>query len=336
LNYILTQNHGKRIAVIENEFGEIGIDDTLIKDKFEDKEEIFLMNNGCICCTVRGDLIRTLGKLLDVADKFDYIMIETTGLADPAPVIQTFFTVPEIGSKLRVDGVITVVDAKHIIQHLDEVKPDGAENESVEQIAFADRILLNKIDLVTPEELQDCEDRIRSLNRLTEVIRTQNSIVDLSKVLNIRAFDLDKLVNLDPNFLVVEESHEEKEHKHGDKHKEKEHKDHDHEKKGKKKHKHDSNVSSVGVILDGDLAMEKLNVWMGSLLRERGIDIYRMKGVMSVQGMDRRFVFQGVHMIFDGNPAQPWGEERRTNKLVLIGKNLNREEIENGLKSCLA
>jgi len=321
--------------VIENEFGEIGIDDALIQDKFADKEEIFLMNNGCICCTVRGDLIRTLGKLLEVADKFDYIMIETTGLADPAPVIQTFFTVPEIGSKLRVDGVITVVDAKHIIQHLDEVKPDGAENESVEQIAFADRVLLNKIDLVTPEELEECEDRIKELNRMVEVLRTKNSIVDLSKVLNIRAFDLDKLVNLDPNFLVVEEEeHSHKEHKeHKDKDKEhKEHKEHEH----KKKHKHDTNVTSVGIIMAGELAMEKLNTWMGSLLREKGMDIYRMKGVLSVAGMDRRFVFQGVHMIFDGNPAQPWGDDERLNKLVLIGKNLKRDEIEAGLKSCLA
>jgi len=251
LNYILTQHHGKRIAVIENEYGEIGIDDQLIADKFSDKEEIFQMNNGCICCTVRGDLIRTLGNLLEQSDKFDYIMIETTGLADPAPIIQTFFTVPEIGAKLRVDGVITVVDSKHLILHLDEKKPDRVENESVEQIAFADRVILNKVDLVTPEELQETKRRILEINKMVEIIPTKMSVVDLDKILNIRAFDLHKLIDLDPDFLIKdfvsddhshdeEDDHDHKEKKHDHEHKEhKEHKDHDHkEKKEHKDHEH--------------------------------------------------------------------------------------------------
>jgi G3E family GTPase len=358
LNFILTKNHGKRIAVIENEYGEIGIDDLLIKDKFSGNEEIFLMNNGCICCTVRGDLIKTLGSLMEQSDKFDYILLETTGLADPAPIAQTFFTVPEIGSKLRMDGIITVCDAKHLLQHMDEKKPDGAVNESVEQVAFADRILLNKTDLVTKDELEYVHHRIRTINKVADIIPTQRSVLDIEKVLNIRAFDLDKITDVDPDFLLAkeEEEHdcaddceEEHHHHHHDKkHKEKhgdegkaekdgmEHSDYV-PKLGKGKHEHDSEVRSIGLTLKGDLEMDKLNAWMGKLLREQGASIYRMKGVLSVRGMESRFVFQGVHMIFDGNPGSPWrADELRQNKIVFIGKKLDRAALDQGLRACLA
>jgi len=266
-------------------------------------------------------------------------MIETTGLADPAPIIQTFFTVPELAQKLRVDGVITVVDAKHVNQHLDEEKPKGSENESVEQIAFADRIILNKIDLVSESEIAATKERIKSINKMVNIITSQNSVVDLDAILNIRAFDLNKIMDFDPNFLVKEFTSEDHDHKgencdhhshsHGSSEKGNEHA------KITQHHQHDTTVSSVGIVMEGDLQMEKLNQWMGKLLREKGIDIYRMKGVLSIHKMENRFVFQGVHMIFKGEPAQPWGNDKRVNKLVFIGKKLVREELENGFKSCL-
>ena len=203
LNYILTKNHGKRIAVIENEFGEVGIDDALVKQKFKEDEEIFEMNNGCICCTVRGDLIKILGKLTKHKQKFDYVLIETTGLADPAPVAQTFFVDDVVQASYSLDGIITVIDAKHITMHIDEIKPEGVENESIEQIAFADRILLNKTDLVTAEELEVVKTRIQSINKSAPIITTLNSEVDLDKILNIQAFDLKRITqDLDPTFLT--------------------------------------------------------------------------------------------------------------------------------------
>jgi len=230
LNYILSANHGKRIAVVENEFGEVSIDDDLVKEKFRENEEIFLMNNGCICCTVRGDLIRTLGTLLQNADRFDYIMIETTGLADPAPIAQTFFSVPEIAAKLRMDGIITVVDAKHVKDRLDVTPKDGVANEAEQQIAFADRILLNKTDLTTPEELQEIRARVKSINKLVEIIPTQHSKIDLDKILNIRAFDLEKITEVDPDFLLrIDNNDDDDEHDH----------DHDHDHDHKHEHKHD-------------------------------------------------------------------------------------------------
>jgi len=215
LNYILTQNHGKRIAVIENEFGEIGIDDALVKDKFVGEEEIFQMNNGCICCTVRGDLIKALGALLEKSDKFDYIMIETTGLADPAPIVQTFFTVPEIGARLRVDGIITLVDSKHVIPHLEEKPAEGIVNEVEQQIAFADIVLLNKTDLVSPSELEEIKSRVQEVNKMVEIVPTQRSVVPLHKILNIRAFDLNKIIELDPQ-LLFRKQHDHKKEIHSD------------------------------------------------------------------------------------------------------------------------
>ncbi|MSQ93787.1 MAG: GTP-binding protein [Gemmataceae bacterium] len=300
LNHILTAQHGKRVAVIENEFGEIGVDQDLV---IQSEEEIFEMNNGCICCTVRGDLIRILGKLLKRKDKFDYVLIETTGLADPAPVAQTFFSDEEMKAKLQLDAIVTVVDAKHVVQHLDVMC------EPEEQVAFADVILLNKTDLVTPAELDDLEKRLRAINATAPIHRCQNAFVGMDKILDVNGFDLDRVLEINPHFLEAEE-HE---------------------------HEHDQEIYSVGITIPGDLDETKVNNWMRELLMQEGPDIFRMKGVLSIKNDPRRFVFQGIHMLFDGRPDRPWkkGEERE-NKLIFIGRNLNRERLEEGFRKCLA
>lgn len=343
LNHILTAQHGKRIAVIENEFGEIGVDQDLV---INSEEEIFEMNNGCICCTVRGDLIRIIGNLMKRRDKFDYILIETTGMADPGPVAQTFFMDDEIQGKTALDGIITLVDAKHVLLHWDS-------NEVQEQIAFADVILLNKTDLVTTAELDTLERRIRGMNAVAKIYRTKNSIIDLDRVLNVKGFDLDRILEHEPDFLKNSGGHKD-EHKH--QHDEHDHShcdhdhghcdhdhDHDHDHKHEEDHKHslevhdhhhDESVSSVGISITGDLDLKKLNKWMSELLQTKGQDIFRMKGVLSIKGDPQRFVFQGVHMLFDGRPDRPWGNTPRSNKLIFIGRNLNREELTNGFKSC--
>ena len=303
INHVLTANHGKRIAVIENEFGEIGIDDALVINA---EEEIFEMNNGCICCTVRGDLIRILGNLMKRKDKFDYILVETTGLADPAPVAQTFLVDDEIRTQLKLDAIVTVVDAKHLIQHLDDEKEDGVENEAVEQLAFADRVLLNKIELVTVAEREEVVRRIRSINANAEIIPTTMSKVDLDQILGVGAFDLNRVLEMEPEFLSDTE------------------------------HQHDQSITSVGIDCEGEVSVQKINEWLGWLLGERGTDIFRMKGILNMWGDNRRFVFQGVHMLFDGTPGQPWGEgEARRNRMVFIGRNLDREDLERRFKSCL-
>ena len=304
LNYILQEQHGMRIAVIENEFGEIGIDDALVIDA---EEEIFEMNNGCICCTVRGDLIRILGNLMRRRDKFDLILIETTGLADPAPVAQTFFVDDEIASSLRLDAIVTMVDAKHLLQHLDEVKPDGVENESVEQIAFADRIVVNKIDLVDADELAHLTTRIKEINAFAEITYASHAKVDLPSLLNVGAFDLARVLEHEPTFLDEGE------------------------------HQHDLSVSSVGIEIDGEFDNDKLNAWLCQLLRTKGTDIFRSKGILAIKNDPKRFVFQGVHMLLDGDRDREWraGEDRKS-RVVFIGRNLDRAELQMGLRKCLA
>ncbi|MGY4711305.1 CobW family GTP-binding protein [Mycolicibacterium sp. CBM1] len=304
VNRILREQHGKRIAVIENEFGEVGIDDALVLDA---EEEIFEMNNGCICCTVRGDLIRILSALMRRRDRFDQILIETTGLADPAPVAQTFFVDDEIRDQLRLDAIVTMVDAAHVLGHLDEVKPQGVENEAVEQVAFADRMILNKVDLVEPDHLAVIEERLRAINHAAEIVRAQDADVDLDRVLDVGAFDLQRVLTDDPGFLEQTD------------------------------HQHDQTVTSVGIQIDGDVDVERLNAWLGELLASKGVDIFRSKGILALAGQDRQYVFQGVHMLFDGNTGRSWGGgEQRVNKLVFIGRNLDRSELESGFRSCLA
>ena len=304
LNHILTEQHGKRIAVIENEFGEVGIDDALVIDA---EEEIFEMNNGCICCTVRGDLIRILGNLMKRKDRFDQIVIETTGLADPAPVAQTFFVDPEVSAQLRLDAIVTVVDAKHLLPHLDEEKPAGVENEAVEQLAFADRIVLNKTDLVDGAQVEEVERRVREINSFAPIVRTAHGKVDLDRILDVGAFDLDRVLADDPEFLDPDAEHQ-----------------------------HDLSVTSVGIEVAGDVDDDRLNRWLSNLLREQGTDLFRSKGILSIAGSPSRYVFQGVHMLLDGQLDRPWGaDEPRVNKLVFIGRNLDRAALEKGFRACL-
>jgi G3E family GTPase len=322
LNHILTANHGKRIAVIENEFGEVGVDQDLV---IAADEEIFEMNNGCICCTVRGDLIRILGNLMKRRDKFDYVLIETTGLADPGPVAQTFFADDEVRTATRLDGIVTVVDAKHAAQQI------GRSREVTEQIAFADVVLLNKVDLATPEELDRLEQRIRAMNAATKVYRTTRGAVGMEKLLNVGGFNLDRVLEFEPDFLKTEEEHHH--HDHGeDCGPDCEHDHHHHH-----DHTHDEEVSSVGIVAAGDLDIKRFNTWLSDLLQTKGPDLYRMKGVLSIKGDPRRHVFQGVHMQLDAEPSKPWrpGEERG-NKLIFIGRNLDRDGLTAGFKKCLA
>lgn len=297
LNHILTYEHGKKVAVIVNEFGEVGIDNQLVIDT---DEEIFEMNNGCICCTVRGDLIRIISNLMKRRNKFDHLVIETTGLADPAPVIQTFFMDEDMREQLELDAVVTVVDTKHIWQHWDA-------DEAQEQIAFADVILLNKTDLVPPEQLDELEKRIRGMNAMAKIYRTRNSEVSMDALLGVKAFDLNRALEIDPEFL------------------------------GEDAHEHDETVSSVALVAEGALDGDKLNNWMGELLQTQGPDIFRMKGILNIAGEDNRFVFQGVHMLFDGKPDRPWKQgETRKNELVFIGRNLDEAQLRQDFLDCLA
>ncbi|MGB7441214.1 MAG: GTP-binding protein, partial [Coleofasciculaceae cyanobacterium] len=296
LNRILTHEHGKKVAVIINEFGEVGIDNQLVIDA---DEEIFEMNNGCICCTVRGDLIRIIGNLMKRRHKFDHLVIETTGLADPAPVIQTFFVDEDMRDKISLDAVVTVVDAKHIHQHWDA-------DEAQEQIAFADVILLNKTDLTTSEQLNELESKIRGMNAMAKIYRTQNSQLSMDALLGVKAFDLNRALEIDPEFL------------------------------GEDAHEHDESVYSFAIVESGELDGQKLNNWLSQLLQTKGPDIFRMKGILNIAGEDERFVFQGVHMLFDGKADRPWKDgETPKNELVFIGRNLDEAQLKEDFKQCL-
>ena len=424
LNRILSEEHGKRIAVIENEYGEVGIDQALVINA---DEEIFEMSNGCICCTVRGDLIRVLGNLMKRRDKFDYILLETTGLADPGPVAQTFFMDDEIASEFSLDGIVTLVDAHHINQQL------GRSQESTEQIAFADVILLNKTDLVQAEELDALETRLREMNRLARVHRCERANVAIPTVLNLEAFNLDQVLannptflepeypfewtgiyelepgryklslddgpdptmslvmakRLDPNEEALQQGAEWSVRRYAEPASKispnnivpmDQHVELQLQLSGQKsfaieierqtslalfaqhtaeefnlrlsasdnaevlpvlertwiaQHEHDDEVGSVAIEADGDVNANKLNVWLGKLLREKGVDIFRMKGFISIAGESQRFVFQGVHMLFDGQPERPWGDDPRHNQLVFIGRNLDVDAMKREFEACL-
>lgn len=443
LNRILTGQHGRKVAVIENEFGEVGVDDQLV---IQADEEIFAMNNGCLCCTARGDLLRILGRLLKRKDRLDAVLIETTGLADPGPVAQTFFNDPEIREAYRLDGIVTVVDARHVGPHLDEGR------EAKEQVAFADIILLNKVDLVSPPELDRLEARLHRMNTVARILRTRQCDVPLDRVLDVGGFNLSRATDLDPRVLEPEypfewagvydlaAGHHElcighhddgadggHEHSAGQQNDHHHHGDaneldlallpvksldstdlaaardtavevfsdrenlvkpgeavapgttlhrlkltdahgdfpvkittagrymlftaHDvpthlhgpdralvryvHDQTFRHEHSHDEDVASVGINLPGDLDGKRLNDWIGGLLAKKGQDIFRSKGVLAVRGSDRKLVFQGVHMMFDAKFDQPWGAAPRTNLFVFIGRNLDREELVRGFKSCL-
>lgn len=428
LNRILTENHGQRIAVIENEFGEIGVDQDLVINA---DEEIFEMNNGCICCTVRGDLIRILGSLARRKDRFDRIVLETTGMADPGPVAQTFFVDDEIRDEFYLDGIITLVDARHITQHLDD------SEEAQAQIAFADRIVLNKTDLVDSSTQRSLKNRLQGLNRMAEIMPAEMAVVALDKVLNVGGFDLNRALETNPAFLEPEYPFEWggiyglepgsyrlelsqgpdpemsailiplfTDNESGEKdlqviaetafryfsQEAKPLRDGEHMSPGttlwelqleqqtefsfsvdipaagnyalftqhtpeefsaslkdsagqtvkaasehffNAGHTHDDTVSSVAFEFGGSLDAEKFNAWMSVLLETQGVDLFRMKGILSIDGDDRRVIFQGVHMLLDSQPGAPWNNEPRNNRLVFIGRNLNRDYLQGGLKRCL-
>jgi len=447
LNRILSEKHGKRIAVIENEFGEVGVDSELVIGA---EEELFETNNGCICCTVRGDLIRILGQLMKRRDRFDYILIETTGMADPGPVAQTFFLDDELKGTFQLDAIVTMVDAKHFEQHVDEL------NEPAEQVAFADLVLLNKTDLVDEAALARIENRIRGINGTAKILRTRNADAPIDKVLNVGAFDLNRALAVDEAFLEPEYpfewggvfelvagdyllktagEHDHHAHEHGHGHHDHDHEhahDHGHEGHAHEdlelvllpvaaaggaslndaiepavrafalpatvvachggleeipghyavdishpgadfhlkvtkpgayalfcehhpaefglklqgaaiaaerrfaSHHHQDDISSIGISDPRPLDPAKLNHWLDYLLKTRGQDIFRMKGVLNVKGEDRRQVFHGVHMMFDAQAERPWGSAPRVSNLVFIGRDLDRAEFEAGFESAVA
>ncbi|MFL5287224.1 MAG: CobW family GTP-binding protein [Rhodopila sp.] len=296
LNRILTEQHGRKYAVVINEFGELGVDNDLVVDS---DEEVFEMNNGCICCTVRGDLIRIVGGLMKRRDRFDGIIIETTGLANPAPVAQTFFVDDNVRAKARLDAIVTVVDAKHLPARLAD------SHEAADQIAFADVIVLNKTDLVTPEELEAVEQTIRGINRFAVIHRTERAALPIEQVLDRGAFDLSRILAMQPGFLDDDE------------------------------HTHNEDVTSMSFEVEKPIDPEKFNAWMGVLLQDKGPDLLRTKGILNYAGEDRRFAFQAVHMIADGDFIGPWKEgEPRVSRLVFIGRNLNRPQLRRGFEGC--
>ncbi|MDQ0252747.1 G3E family GTPase [Evansella vedderi] len=305
LNYILSANHGKKIAVIVNEFGEVGIDNQLVVGA---DEEIFEMNNGCICCTVRGDLIRILHELKEKRSssdekkklEFDRIVIETTGLADPGPVAQTFFVDPSISEYYHLDSIVTVVDSYHAHDQLDR------SHEAQEQVAFADVLLLNKVDLVSEEELTTLENRLRRINPSAAIQYGEHSHVELDKILDLYSFDLDKKLEIAPNFLS--------EHHH---------------------HHHDDHVKAIVLRTDRPLNLKKVEMWMDTVIEILGPSMYRYKGIFNIENLDNRVVFQGVHMLFAGHADRPWERnEKRMSEMVVIGKDLDGKWFQEQFEKC--
>ena len=319
LNRILSEPHGKRYAVIVNEFGEIGIDNDLVVGA---DEEVFEMNNGCICCTVRGDLMRILDGLMRQKGKFDAIIVETTGLADPAPVAQTFFMDPNVGRQTKLDAVVTVADAKWLTERLKDAP------EAKNQIAFADVILINKTDLVSPDELSDVEARIRSINPYAKLHKTQRAQVPLDAVLGRNAFDLDRILDLEPDFLGSDDPDHPHDHDH----------DHEHARShGGLKHYHDEEMQSIALQTDKPLDPDKFFPWVQDLVLKEGQNILRCKGILAFKDDDQRFVFQGVHMILDGDHQRPWkAGEKRDSRIIFIGRNLPSKMITEGFESSIA
>ncbi|MEX0956471.1 MAG: GTP-binding protein [Rhizobiaceae bacterium] len=312
LNRILSEDHGKRYAVIVNEFGEIGIDNDLI---VESDEEIYEMNNGCVCCTVRGDLIRTVEGLMRRPGRFDAILVETTGLADPAPVAQTFFMDDDVRSKTKLDAVIALVDAKHLPLRLKDSK------EAEDQIAFADVVVLNKTDLVTEEELAQVEATVRAINPAARIHRTERSGVDLAEVLNRGAFDLTRALENDPHFLDHHDDHD--------------HDGHDHH------HHHVSDIHDVTVqsisLRGGEMDPKKFFPWIEKTTQMDGPNILRLKGIIALKDDPERYVVQGVHMILEGDHQRAWKDgEKHESRLVFIGRDLDTERLKRTFEACQA
>jgi G3E family GTPase len=332
LNRILSEQHGRRYAVIVNEFGEIGIDNDLVVGA---DEEIFEMNNGCICCTVRGDLIRIIEGLMKRRGKFDAIIVETTGVADPAPVAQTFFVDADVKEAAKLDAVVTLADAKWLLHRLSDAP------EAKSQIAFADVIVLNKTDLVSQDELAEVEGRIRAINPYAALHRSVKADVPLQAVLERNAFDLERILEIEPGFLESEDRHHHHDHECGpecghDHHHHHEHERHDehahaHDRSAGLKHYHDEDMHAVSIRHDGEVDPNRFVPWLNELVQREGPDILRCKGIVAFENEPRRFVFQGVHMILDGDLQREWRDgEQRTSRLVFIGRKLKEAEIRDG------
>ena len=300
LNHILKNKHGKRIAVIENEFGDIDIDSDLIIGK---SDEIFEMKNGCICCSVRNDLIETLNRLMERREKFDYVVIEGTGLASPGPVAQAFLLENEINQSLVLDGIITLIDSKHVWNHLSDVEV------AWEQIAFSHLLLLNKSDLISPEESKILETHVRSINPTAKLFNTKNAVIELDHLLNIGGFDLNRLYLSDNDFLD-QGLHA-------------------------NQHKHESNITSVSVTFSGTIDPDQFNNWLRMLLIMEGMDVFRAKGILNVENSDKRYIFQSVYMLFEGRLDDPWGNRPKVNKMVFIGRDLDEKRLKKGVQSCI-
>jgi G3E family GTPase len=299
LNRILSEEHGKKYAVVINEFGELGVDNDLVIDA---DEEVFEMNNGCICCTVRGDLVRILGSLMKKGQKFDGIIVETTGLADPAPVAQTFYMDEDVKRATRLDAIVTLVDAKNLAARLDDSK------EAASQIAFADIVVLNKMDLVDEAGAAEVERRIRAINPYAEIRRATKSDVPVDAVMGREAFKLDRILEREPEFLSGEDNHS-----------------------------HNEDIMSLSFEVEKPIDEAKFNAWIGELLQSKGADLLRTKGILAYKGEDRRFAFQAVHMIADGDFIGPWPERsERKSKIVFIGRDLNRPRLRRGFEGCVA
>ncbi len=335
LNRILSEPHGKKYAVIINEFGEAGIDNDLVVGA---DEEVFEMNNGCLCCTVRGDLIRVIGGLMKRARNFDGILIETTGMADPGPVAQTFFADADIAARTKLDSIVTVVDARHLPLRLKDAR------EAEEQIAFADVILLNKTDLVSAEELQRVEAAIRGINRFAKIIRTERCQAPLDQVLGLGSFDVNEILKREPDFLDPHhhnhghDHHHDHDHEHGDAcgtdcdhH---DHHDHDH---SHHDHEHDSTISSLSLIADKPLDGVKFEHWIGEIRANKGQDLLRYKGILDIRGSDQKLAVQGVHMMMEGTNLAAWKpDEKRRSRLVFIGRHLDEKDLREGFAACAA
>jgi G3E family GTPase len=325
LNRILSEPHGKKYAVIVNEFGEIGIDNDLVVGA---DEEVFEMNNGCICCTVRGDLIRILDGLMRRKGNFDAIIIETTGLADPAPVAQTFFMDENVGRRTKLDAVVTVADAKWLNERLKDAP------EAKNQIAFADVVLINKTDLVSSEELSEVEARIRGINPYAKLHRTERAKIPLDAVLGRHAFDLDRILELEPDFLGADNSDHHHDHDHDHHHGDEDGHAHAH---GGLKHYHDEDMQSIALHTEKLLDPDKFFPWVQDLVQKEGPNILRCKGILAFKDDEERFVFQGVHMILDGDHQRPWKtSEKRDSRIIFIGRNLPVKLITEGFESCVA
>ncbi|MFL9893401.1 CobW family GTP-binding protein [Paraburkholderia sp. RL17-381-BIF-C] len=333
LNYILREKHGRKIAVIENEFGEIGIDGGLV---LESTEEIYEMTNGCVCCVgaVREDLVRIVRMLVERPDRLDHIIVETSGLADPYPVAQTFFLDDPIATQVTLDAVVTMVDAKHIAAHLDDLVLDGSDNQAVDQIVCADRIVINKVDLVGPDDIASLTQRIRGLNATAEIVESSYARIDLDRILGVGANEFSQI-------LVETDGLHEGEHAHG--HEEHQaHHDHEHEhdhahfEDDHADHQHDESVSSVGIEVDADIDLHALQAWLAELRDSDAANLFRMKGILAVQGQSHRYVLQGVHNVIELRAAQVWGSEPRSCRIVFIGRDLDRAALTDRFHACLA